>query len=75
MLVGLFPSPPHSLKGPHSPGKVSVSGPLLQKSQSETFPREVKSLIVGHKTFIWQRAEREGPPKQNSRGVPRKWSS
>ena len=34
-----------------------------------------KSLIVGHKPFVPQRAEREGPPKQNSRGVPRKSSS
>ena len=34
-----------------------------------------KSLILGNKTFVPQRAEREGPPKQNSRGVPRKSSS
>ena len=80
---------------PHIPGKISVSRPLLQKSQSATFHTEISdfgtlalssrslkvlhflgsSLLLGHKTFFRQRAERDGPQKQNPGKVPRKWSS
>ena len=59
-------SPPQSLKVPHFPREICVSGPLLQKSQSATFPREIFDF---EKQNIYSAASGEGgTPKTKLKG-------
>ena len=67
-------SPSHNLSKCHiSPGKISVSGPLLQESQSDTFPREISDFVT--QNIFWAASGGGRDPQNKTQGEFAKSSS